>query len=69
VLADDDRAMRFLSLTGLTPDSLRDALGDPGTLRAVIDFLCAHEPDLVAAAGVLGVQPAVLAGTGERLGA
>lgn len=67
MLTDDDRAMRFLALTGLTPDSLRDALGDPSTLVAVIDFLCAHEPDLVAAADVLGVEPAVLAATGERL--
>lgn len=67
MLADEDRALRFLALTGLTPDSLRDALGEPATLRAVIDFLCAHEPDLVAAAGVLGVDPGFLATTGERL--
>jgi hypothetical protein len=68
-LADEPRAERFLSLTGLTPDSLREGLGDPATLAAVLDFLCAHEPDLVAASEALGVAPQALAGARERLGA
>lgn len=67
VLSDEDRAGRFLALTGLTPDALRAGLGEPGTLAAVIDFLCAHEPDLIAAAAALGVTPDGLAGTGRRL--
>lgn len=67
VLSDDDRAARFLALTGLTPDSLRTSLDKPSTLAGVLDFLCAHEPDLIAAADALGVEPAVLAGARERL--
>ena len=35
--------------------------------RAVLDFLCAHEPDLVAAADALGVAPADLAALRGRL--
>ncbi|SFF73753.1 Protein of unknown function [Novosphingobium sp. CF614] len=69
MLGDGDRAARFLALTGLTPDALRASLGQPATLAAVLDFLCAHEPDLVAAADVLGVDPRELAGARERLGA
>lgn len=69
VLSDGDRAARFLALTGLTPDSLRASLAEQSTLTAVIEFLCAHEPDLIAAADVLGVEPATLAATRERLGA
>nr|WP_311202070.1 DUF3572 domain-containing protein [Novosphingobium mangrovi (ex Huang et al. 2023)] len=69
VLGDSDRADRFLSLTGLTPDELRVSLGESATLVAVIDFLCAHEPDLLAAADALGVMPKDLADTRERLGA
>lgn len=69
VLADGDRAARFLALTGLTPDELRASLGQPGTMGAVLDFLCAHEPDLLAAADALGVTPPELAGARERLGA
>jgi hypothetical protein len=68
ILGDGDRAARFLALTGLTPDSLRASLDEPGTLTAVIDFLCAHEPDLVAAADALDVAPETLASLRERLG-
>lgn len=60
VLSDERRAQRFLDLTGLTPDGLRAAIGESETHRAVIDFLCAHEPDLVAAAEALGLAPEVL---------
>jgi hypothetical protein len=67
VLADTARAQRFLELTGLTPEGLRDVLLDTATLRAVLDFLCAHEPDLVAAAEALAMTPAELAATRERL--
>lgn len=67
VLGDSARAERLLALTGLTPDALRGALGDPAVLGAVLEFLAAHEPDLVAAAEALGVQPADLMAARERL--
>jgi hypothetical protein len=67
VLSDTVRARRFLELTGLTPDQLREAIGDPATHRAVLDFLCAHEPDLVAAADSLGIEPAQLAALRDRI--
>jgi hypothetical protein len=67
VLSDQDRAERLLALTGLTPEGLRERLGDPAVLTAVLDFLCAHERDLVAAAEALGVPPQDLASARERL--
>ena len=67
LLADEDRAGRLLALTGLTPEELRAGLGDPAVLGAVLEFLCAHEPDLVAAADALGVAPTELASARERL--
>ena len=69
ILQDQDRAERFLSLTGLTPDSLRAALGEPATQAAVLDFLCAHEPDLIGAAAALDIAPEQLAAARERLSA
>ncbi len=57
MLADDDRAERLLSLTGLTPEVLRDNLTDRTTLAAVLDYLAAHEPDLMLAADALNVAP------------
>ncbi len=54
-------------MTGLSPEALRAAIGEPAMHRAVLDFLCAHEPDLVAAAESLGLAPATLAGLRDRL--
>ena len=67
VLGDGPRAERLLSLTGLTADELRAGLGDPALLGAVLEFLCAHEPDLLAAAEALNVTPEQLAAARERL--
>ena len=67
MLADEDRAARLLALTGLTPEALREGLGDPAVLGAVLEFLCGHEADLVAAAHELGVEPQALAQAREKL--
>lgn len=67
VLCDDRRAQRLLALTGLEADDLRRRAGDPATLRAVIGFLRAHEPDLVACAVALEIAPERLAGLGRAL--
>jgi len=67
VLADDNRANRFLDLTGLTPEQLRAGVGTRDVQLSVLDFLCAHEPDLVAAAESLGVEPAAIAAAREEL--
>jgi len=66
-LADEARAQRLLALTGLTPADLRDRLGDPIALAAVLGFLEAHEPDLIAAAEALKVPPAALVEARRRL--
>jgi len=67
LLSSESRAERLLSLTGLTPDALRDGLGDRGVLAAVLEFLCAHEPDLVGAAEDLGVDPKAIVAASESL--
>lgn len=67
VLGDSDRAERLLALTGLDAEALRGGLGDPAVLGAVLEFLASYEPDLVAAAEALGVEPAELMAARERL--
>ena len=67
MLGDDARVARFLALTGLTPEVLRDGLGDPATLGAILDYLAAYEADLTAAADALGVTPQTLADAGREL--
>lgn len=60
VLTDDARAARLLSLTGLTPERLRASAADPATLAAVLRFLEAHEPDLLACGDALTLPPSAL---------
>jgi hypothetical protein len=56
-LIDERRALRFLNLTGLDADELRARVAERSLLAAVLAFLEAHEPDLVAVAQVIGIKP------------
>jgi Protein of unknown function (DUF3572) len=66
-LAEEVRAQRLLALTGLTGADLRERLGEPSVLAAALGFLEAHEPDLLACAEALGIDPAALADARRRL--
>jgi hypothetical protein len=57
VLSDERRARRFLDLSGIGTDDLRSRASDPLLLAALIRFLEAHEPDLVAVAELIGAAP------------
>lgn len=59
-LADERRAQRFLDLTGIGTDELRQKADEPALLAALVRFLEGHEPDLVAVAAVVGVSPEAL---------
>lgn len=67
ILSDDVRAERLLALTGLAADELRTRAGDATVLAATMDFLCSHEPDLIACARALAISPTDLASIGRRL--
>lgn len=67
LLADDRRAERLLAVTGLSADGLRARLGDRAVLGAVLAFLMAHEPDLLACAQEMGVAPEAIAEAGRAL--
>ena len=56
--ADPERLRRFLALSGLGPDNLRQAAGDPSFLGAVLDYLAGDEPLLIAFASHRGWRPA-----------
>ncbi|WP_242127509.1 DUF3572 domain-containing protein [Sphingobium sp. Sx8-8] len=66
-LADDRRADRLLTLTGLDADTLRAGVGDPAMLAAVLGFLAEHEPDLVACAQAIESTPQALVAAKEKL--
>lgn len=69
VAGDPDLGPRFLALSGLDVDTLRERAGDPVILAAVIDFLTGREADLVACAEAIGVKPQALVAAGIALGA
>lgn len=67
ILTDEPRAERLLGMTGLAPDDLRASLDSPATLAAILAFLAAHEPDLLACADALGVEPPHIVAAAQRL--
>ena len=69
ILMDDQRAERFVALTGISPLDLRARAGDPAVLDAVLGFLEGHEPDLFDCAKFLGIAPIELVAARARLGA
>ena len=56
-LGDERRAHRFVDMTGIGTDELRARAADPALLAALIGFLEAHEPDLIAVADDVGTTP------------
>lgn len=68
-LSDSGRARRLLDLTGLDADTLRASAANRATQAAVLGFLEAHEPDLVACAADIGVSPDTLIAARRRLDA
>jgi Protein of unknown function (DUF3572) len=67
ILTDADRAARMLDLTGLTPDILRTGVSEASTLAAILTFLEAYEPDLIAAAEHIGATPQALVAARQAL--
>lgn len=61
IAADPQQLSRFLAVTGLEPDTLRAAAGEPSFLSAVTGFLMADEPSLLAFAANEGLEPQAVA--------
>ena len=66
-LTDQRRAQRFLDLTGIGTDELRQRAGEPSLLAALIAFLEAHEPDLLSVSEQIGVRAEELAAARRQL--
>jgi hypothetical protein len=58
---EPERIARFLSLTGLTPQTLRQAAREPGFLPSVLDFLLNDEALAIAFAEQSGIEPETVA--------
>ena len=58
---EPDMLGRFLALSGVQPNQMRDAVNDPGFLAGMIDFLMAHEPTLLAFCEATETKPETVA--------
>jgi hypothetical protein len=69
VAADEKLLPRFLSLTGIEAQAIRQAAREPGFLAGVLDFILAHEPTLMAFCEASGHKPeTVVAARGKLPG-
>lgn len=66
-LAEPARADRLVALTGIDPADLRARADAAAVQAAVLGFLEAHEPDLVACAAAIGTDPQALVTARQRL--
>lgn len=67
IAGDSDLLDRFLALSGLDLEGLRGRAQDPALLGAALDFLLAHEPDLLAFAADSQVKPEAIAAARRKL--
>ncbi|MFJ7353842.1 DUF3572 domain-containing protein [Phyllobacterium sp. NPDC097923] len=59
-LAQDSELLpRFLALTGITADQIRQAAQEPGFLAGVLQFYLAHEPTLMRYCAARETDPAL----------
>ncbi|MGE0231718.1 MAG: DUF3572 domain-containing protein [Flavobacteriaceae bacterium] len=57
IAADEQQLDRFLSLTGLTPATLREAARSPRFHESLLAYLAQNEGDLMAFAEAAGRRP------------
>jgi hypothetical protein len=57
IAADAALLPRFLAITGIEAQAIRNAAREPGFLAGVLQFIVAHEPTLMAFAENTGIEP------------
>lgn len=67
VAADETLMARFLALSGLTVDTLRQAAQEPGFYSGILGFLMGHEPTLIAYCDARDIAPERVVEVWQRL--
>jgi len=65
---DGELLERFWALSGLTPETIRQASAAPGFAAGVLDFLMNHEPTLLAYCASRRIKPESIADAWHRAG-
>jgi len=58
---DPEQIGRFLAFSGIGPDMIRDAAGEPGFLAGVLEFYMTDEALLLAFCENAGIRPTMIA--------
>jgi hypothetical protein len=66
--ADPERLGRFLAISGIGPERLREAARDEGFLAGVLDHFCGDERLLLDFARANGIEPAEIERARATLG-
>ena len=69
IAEEPDRLERFLALTGLERERIREAAHEPGFLAGVLEHMLGDENLLVAFSQSAGIDPAEMARASSALGA
>ncbi|MBS7704001.1 DUF3572 domain-containing protein [Chelatococcus asaccharovorans] len=65
--ADDERLERFLGITGLGPDTIRESASQPGFLAAVLDYLASDEALLLTFAANHRLDPQAISHARQKI--
>jgi len=57
IAGDEEQISRFISLTGISPDEMREAAGSQSFLIAVLEFFMGDEPTLLAFCTSQNIDP------------
>lgn len=68
IAGDSERLGLFLSETGLGPETLRAAAGNPEFLASVLDFVLRDDATVTAFSGVSDLHPTTIAAARQALG-
>ena len=57
IMGDEERMSRFMAMSGLQPETIREAATSPGFFAGILDYVVSDEPLLVALATEMNVKP------------
>ncbi len=61
IAGEPELLSRFAALSGIDPQAMREAAGEPGFLAGVLEFYLGDEPTLLAFSAMKNIDPNVIA--------
>ncbi len=68
LLSEDNLRDRFMAITGILPDEIKELIDSKDFLIAVLDFYIQHEPDLLRLAEAHTMAPELIVSSWRELG-